>query len=119
MQEKTLFHIALVTAVVGVLGLLILSQVASYDLTAIADIDSSIIEKTVRVQGEIISASISTSTYHLLIQDETGRIAVDVYADEKPYSFEENSGINVLGRVVDYQGELRIQAEKITALDVL
>lgn len=115
MDEKNLSTLALATSFLGVLGLFILSFFLQYDLVAIGDIDSSMEGKTVRVEGEIQSIIQKEQVTLLNIHDETGEITAILFSEEK-ISFKENTFVEVVGTISNYNCDLELKAEKISLL---
>src|SRR3989344_751498 len=113
MQEKTLFYIALSSSFLGILGIFILSFFVHYDLFAIQDIHPEKVGDKVRIEVQIISFSSFGEQYHLIIEDETGKIPILFYSSDS-LSFQKNSFVEVVGTISEYECTLQITAEKIT-----
>jgi len=111
MQSQAKLFLAL--SLIGILLLLFLSTHLSPKEMEISEITEKEISKNVKVQGSITNVkAFSGSRFQLLtLEDETGRIKVTAFSDEK-FNLT-NKQVIVMGRVSEYNKELQIDAEEI------
>jgi RecJ-like exonuclease len=105
---ENLLKISLAGSIVGIFLLLLLADFLPLPLTNLEDIDNSMINQKVKIQGEIFKIENKENFQILSIRDETGRI--DILSNSNITSLQE---IEVKGTVKEYNGYLQIQANKI------
>jgi len=105
-----LLKFALLTAFLGIIALVFLSQSLVLPLTEISEIDSSKLDSFVRIQGKIISVKNYENMALLRISDGTENITVIA---RSKLNISKNDWIDVIGKVVEYKGMLEIEAEQI------
>jgi len=110
MNEKTILRIAISTSLVGVLFLLILCNVLELPLTFIGDLDESFLDENVRVEGKVEKVLEKSNVIMFDLVDNTGRIKVIIFTDE---GVDLENYVDVEGTVMEYKGELEINAERI------
>ena len=114
MKEKTLLKIALIISILGLLLLVILSQLIKIGESPIAKITKEKLEEDVKLTGKIIKISETNNTIFLQIQSQD-RIAVIVFKDET-IDLRQNDIVEIEGTVEDYQGNLEIIANKVRVI---
>ncbi|MAG78686.1 hypothetical protein CL616_04965 [archaeon] len=110
MEEKTLLRIALITSFLGIFSLFFLCEFMEMDLTKISEIDELLLDKKVKVEGEVSNVKETSSMLLFDIKDESGKIKVVVFSDKK---IDLDEFVSVEGKVMEYEGEMEISAEKI------
>lgn len=114
MQQQRLFKISLIVSMIGILILLFLSNFLEPKSISISEIDDSMINKKVKVQGEILKITDKKSFLIISLEDKTGKI--DVLCECKN-NFQNNQKISVYGTIKEYQKSLQIQADKIIKIE--
>jgi len=102
----------LLISLIGILFLLILSNFLQPRLIEIKDINDNLLNKKVRVQGEILNIkNYEDSSFQVIsIRDETGKIDLTT---NKILNLTNSQRIAVIGTVTEYNQYLQIQADKI------
>ncbi len=111
MNEKTLLKIALIITILGLVFLVILSQLIKVGESPIAKITKEALEEDVKLTGKITKMSETNNTIFLQIQSQDS-ISVIVFRDET-VDLRQNDVVEIEGTVEDYQGNLEIVANKI------
>lgn len=113
---ENLFKISLILSLTGIFLLLLLSSILEPKLTKIQDINDKLIDKKVKIQGQIFNIkNYEDSNFQVIsIKDETGKI--DVTTD-KILNLTNNQNITVIGAISEYKNSLQIQADKILIKD--
>jgi len=111
----SLIKAALITALIGLVALIFLSENLEPRLTRISDISKSNIDSFVKIQGLVISLNQKEDFSSMKINDGTENITAICW--EKT-NITKNSNIEIIGKVVEWHGILEIQAETIRNLDV-
>ena len=107
-----LFKISLAVSIFGIFLLLLLSNIIEPELVPISKISDSMLNKKVKIQGEIFKIQDKQSFKILSIEDNTGKI--DVLCNCKNESqIKNNQKIIVAGKVQAYRDYLQISADKI------
>ena len=114
MKEKTLLKIALIISILGLLLLVILSQLIKIGESPIAKITKEKLEEDVKLTGKIIKISETNNTIFLQIQSQD-RIAVIVFKN-RDVDLRQNDIVEIEGTVEDYQGNLEIIANKVRVI---
>ncbi len=114
MEDKTIKIISLTMALVGIIGLAVISLQSGYTPTNIYEISESMIGKKVVVNGTIRSLSIKENNLFMSLED-SGIIKIVMFNSD----IRANAGNRavVYGRVNVYKNELEIVAEKIIVGD--
>jgi RecJ-like exonuclease len=103
---------ALITAILGIILLIFLSETLEPKKMTIGKITSKDIDSYVKVSGDITYIKQYTSSTLLKIEDSTGKIYAIFYGNaniSKGYA-------TITGKVTEYRGILEIEAEKIKVL---
>jgi len=109
MNQQTLLKFSLIISLIGILTLLFLANFLKPRLTNVGDINEKMLNRKVRVQGEVFNFRDKETFQILSISDETGKI--DVLCECKA-----TGKIEVTGTVQEYGEYLQIQANKITKI---
>lgn len=110
-----LLKISLTISLIGIFLLLILSNTLEPKLISIGKINNNLMEKKVKVQGEIsnIKTYEDSNFQIILIKDNTGKIEVTI---DKILNLTNNQSIIVIGSIQEYKKALQIQADKIISV---
>jgi DNA/RNA endonuclease YhcR with UshA esterase domain len=110
-MEK-LFKVSLIISLAGVFLLLLLSNILEPKHISIGEINDMLIDKKVKVQGEIFNIkSYKDSNFEVIsIKDNTGKIDITL---NEILNITNTQKIIVTGTVQEYKGYLQIQADKI------
>ena len=111
MKEKTILKVALACSLLGIVGLLFVSERISLDSESIDRIDATDVDKIVYVSGKVVSVNSGENVVFINIEyDEV--VPVIVFS-----SLAENLSvgehISVVGKVDEYEGSYEILAEEI------
>jgi len=106
----SLIKAALITALLGLVALIFLSQNLEPRLININEISNNNLDSFVKIQGQVISISQKEDFSSMKINDGTGNITAICW---KKTNITKGSNIEITGKVVEWHGILEIQAEKI------
>jgi DNA/RNA endonuclease YhcR with UshA esterase domain len=111
MQEKNLYQIAIIAVIIGLAFLYFYSS--SFNLNAIARIDSQLPEETVKLQGVIERISYQDKvTFIELAGEKVETIDVVLFQNgELPLT--EGSYVEITGTVEEYEGKREVIANSI------
>ncbi len=112
MNEKNLLKVALICSIIGIFIIFIFADRLEPSLMNISDISDSMIDQSVKIQGEIVSVKSTPSVLIFDVKDDSGSIKIIAFDDEDS-EFSNGQLIEVLGDVKDYKGMLEIEAKKI------
>ena len=84
----------------------------------INEIEKKKLDSFVRIEAEISEVKETEGLFILTLKDETGEIKSILYKDKQNYEFEELIGENleITGKIIEYNGGLEIEIEKIKAV---
>lgn len=111
-MKASLLILFLLISIVGIFLLLLLSNFIEPRLIKIKDIDDSILNKNIKIQGTITNIrSYEESNFQVIsIKDETEKIDITT---NQILNLKTNQTIIVTGKVQEYKQNLQIQADKI------
>ena len=112
MKEKDLLKVSLIFSLIGILILFFLTYTIKVNLYEINSLSKDNLDDIVRVKGIVESYSETPGLYLVNLKDNTGKITVVVFKDEK-LELQEGLEIEVIGQVVEYQNKLEIIAKEI------
>lgn len=129
LEDEKIFKIALLTSLVGIVGMIVTSGYIMPQKVQIKDIGLGMVDKEVSVEGFVqnVEKSKNKQTYFVDINDGTGRIRVVVF-ESTSLDLEKNNismvvlgprRINVVGSVAEYQGNLEIILKDSKSLKIL
>jgi DNA/RNA endonuclease YhcR with UshA esterase domain len=112
MDQKQLLKISLAITLIGIINLLIISNIQKAPLTNISEINTNQLNKNLKIQGTIFNIkSFNQTNFQIIsIRDSTGKIDI---TSNQILDIKNNHNITVIGKVVDYKQYLQIQANKI------
>lgn len=116
--DDKLLRIALITSLIGIIGLLIFTPTIEVKKVKIEDINRGMIDEEVCIDCMItdISQSSSKSSYFLTINDGTGQMSLIIFekqaAEIQSNNFDiedyKNKKVEVTGKITEYNSELEI-----------
>ena len=116
--DDKLLRIALVTSLIGIIGLIIFSPTVEFKKVGLGDISRSMIDEKVCVQGVItdIAESSSKTSYFMTISDGSGRIPLVVFekqvAEIQSRNLDiddfKNRKVEVTATITEYNSELEL-----------
>ena len=112
MDERNLLKVALICSIIGVFIIFIFADRLEPSLMNISDISDSMIDQSVKIQGEIVAVRNTPSVSILDVEDDGGSIKVVAFDDENS-GLSKGQFVEVFGDIQDYEGLLEIEAKKI------
>lgn len=116
--DDKLLRIALITALIGIIGLLIFTPTIEVKKVKIEDINRGMIDEEVSIDCVItdIAQSSTKSSYFLTINDGTGQMPLIIFekqaAEIESVNFDidgfENRKVEVTGKITEYNSELEL-----------
>ena len=116
--DDKLLKIALVTSLIGIIGLIIFTPTIEVKEVDIKDINRGMIDEEVKITGMItdVAQSSSKTTYFLTINDGAAQIPLIIFESQvadiqsKNLDIEdfENRKVQVVGTVTQYDSELEL-----------
>lgn len=116
--DDKLLRIALVTSLIGIIGLIIFTPTIEVKKIDIEDINRGMIDEEVKIDGVIqdISQSSSKSSYFLTVNDGTGQIPLIIFesqaAEIQSSSFDiddfKGRKVEVVGKITEYNSQLEL-----------
>ena len=116
--DDKLLRIALITSLIGIIGLLIFTPSIEVKKVKIEDITRGMIDEEVCVECVIteISSSASKSSYFLTVNDGTGQMHLIIFESQLAEIQSNNIDINdfkgkkveVTGKITEYNSELEL-----------
>ena len=116
--DDKLLKIALITSLIGLIGLIIFTPTIEVKKVKIEDITRGMIDEEVSIDCVVsdVKSSSSGGSYFLTINDGTGQMPLVIFesqlAQMQSNSLEieefKNKKVNVVGKITEYNGELEI-----------
>ncbi len=116
--DEKLLKIALITAIIGIIGLIIFTPSIEVKKIDIKDITRSMIDEKVSIQGVItdITPSSSKTNYFLKINDGENQITLIIFEKQVAEISSKNLDINdfknrkveVIGTITEYKSDLEL-----------
>ena len=117
-SDDKLLRIALVTSLVGIIGLIIFTPTIEVKEINIKDINRGMIDEEVKIDCAVqdVSQSSSKSSYFLTVNDGTGQIMLIIFENQASELQSKNFDINdlegkkveVVGKVTQYNSQLEL-----------
>ena len=117
MDDKKLTKLSLILSLVGLILIYYITTVIEVKAFAISDIDKSMIDRDVKVSGEIANVIKTDKVLILLVKDESSSISVVSFDPEEIPKIKEGQFIEVTGKVALYKNKLEIIADSINTND--
>ncbi len=116
--DDKLLRIALVTSLIGIIGLIIFTPTIEVKKIDIEDINRGMIDEEVKIDGVIqdISQSSSKSSYFLTVNDGTGQIPLIIFESQaveiqsNSFDIDDFKGrkVEVVGKITEYNSQLEL-----------
>lgn len=116
--DEKLLRIALITALIGIIGLILFTPSIEVKKVDIKDITRSMIDEKVSIQGVItdIAQSSSKTNYFLTISDGKAKITLIIFEKQvseitsRNLDIEdfENNKVEVIGTITEYKNDLEL-----------
>lgn len=116
--DEKIFKMALITSLIGIIGLIIFTPSIEVKETEISEINREIIDEEVAVRGivEEVDKSSSSNTYFLTVNDMTGRIPVIIFESvvseledsQTPVEIFKDKKVEVIGTVTEYNSNMEL-----------
>lgn len=116
--DEKLLRIALITALIGIIGLILFTPSIEVKKVDIKDITRSMIDEKVSIQGVItdIAQSSSKTNYFLTISDGKAKITLIIFEKQvseitsRNLDIEdfENKKVEVVGTITEYKNDLEL-----------
>ena len=118
MEDSQIFRIALIIAVLGLSGMMVLSDKITPQEIKIKDLNKGMLDEDVTVVGliEKIDKSPRSNTYFLQVRDGTGKTtvvvfdtaALDIKNDNLTLMSFANHRVKITGKVKQYNGNMEL-----------
>ena len=112
MKEKDLLKVSLIFSLIGILLLFILTYELKVNLYEINSLSKDNLDDIVRIKGVIESFGETPGLYLITVKDNSGKLTVIAFKDEK-IPLQKGLNIEVVGSVVEYKDEIEIIAKQI------
>ena len=112
MKEKDLLKVSLIFSLIGILILFYLTYTIEPKSYNIDSLSRDNLDEVVKIKGVIESYSETPGLYLITLNDNTGKITIVVFKDEK-IELQEGINLEVIGQVVEYENKLEVIAKEI------
>lgn len=126
--DDKILKIALITTLIGLLGLIFTTPYIEVKEVSIGDISNSMIDEEIAINGvvEEVQAIGNGETYILTVNDGEGRIpvvifqsvAVEIQESETPLETFKGKTVEVTGTVTEYNSQLEIILSNSNSLKI-
>lgn len=116
--DDKLLKIALITSLIGLIGLIIFTPSIEVKKVEIQDINRGMIDEEVSIEGVVsdVKSSASKSSYFLTVNDGTGQMSLIIFEsqlaqlEDNGIDIESYKGkkVNVVGTVTPYNSQLEL-----------
>ena len=117
-SDEKLIRIALITSLVGIIGLIIFTPTIEVKEINIEDINRGMIDEEVKIDCVVqdVSQSSSKSSYFLTVNDGTGQIMLIIFENQASELQSKNFDISdlkdkkveVVGKITEYNSQLEL-----------
>lgn len=129
MDDEKIFKIALLTSLVGMVGMIFTAGYIAPQKVRIEDLNLGMIDKEVSVEGvvQVVKKSKNGETYFLDLNDGSGRLTIVIFQSTS-LDMEKNNinitglnqrRVNVVGNVAEYRGALELILKDSKSLKIL
>lgn len=130
MEDPYIFRIALITSIIGLVGMIFFAGQIMPREVKIIDINRGMLDEDVAVEGvvEDIGKSKGSNTYFLDIMDGTGKTTLIIFDStatdlqkEKNLSIQsiDKKRVNIVGTVSDYKGSTELILKDSNSLKII
>lgn len=127
--DEKLLRIALITSLIGIIGLIVFAPSIEVKNVDIKDIDRGMIDEEVKIDCVIqdISQSKSKSSYFLTINDGTGQMQMVIFESQAAELQEKHLDISdfkdrkveVVGKITEYNSQLELILSSKDSLKII
>jgi len=128
-DDEKIFKIALLTSLVGMVGMIFTAGYIAPQKVRIEDLNLGMIDKEVSVEGvvQVVKRSKNGETYFLDLNDGSGRLTIVIFQSTS-LDMEKNNinimglnqrRVNVVGNVAEYRGALELILKDSKSLKIL
>ena len=127
--DDRLLKMALITSLIGLIGLILFTPSIEVKEVKIEDITRSMIDEEVSINCVVtdVESSKSGSNYFLTINDGTGQMTLVIFesqvAQMQTNSFDiedfKDKEVNVVGKITEYNGEMEIVLSSGNSLKII
>ncbi|MFH1592923.1 MAG: OB-fold nucleic acid binding domain-containing protein [Candidatus Woesearchaeota archaeon] len=112
MEERSLFKLALIVSLTGLLLLIFISDKIEIEEYDIKDINKKLVNKQIKVSGTIERVTETPGLVIFDIKDKTGTITAIAFK-ESFINLTKNRHVEIEGQVITYKDKLEIQVDQI------
>lgn len=126
--DDKLLRIALITSLIGIIGMLIFTPSIEVKKVKIEDINRGMIDEEVSIDCVVtdIGQSASKSSYFLTINDGTGQMQLIIFESQaselqtKSFSIEDfkNKKVTVTGKITEYKSNMELILSSADSLKI-
>ena len=127
--DDKILKIALITSLIGIIGLIITTPTIEVKEVEIGQITRSMIDEEVAIKGvvENVQALSNGETYILTLTDGTGRIqvvifqsaVVEIQESETPLDTFKEKHVEVIGTITEYNSKIEIILQNSNSLKIV
>ena len=127
--DDKILKIALITSLIGIIGLIITTPTIEVKEVEIGQISRSMIDEEVAIKGvvENVQALSNGETYILTVNDGTGRIqvvifqsaVVEIQESETPLDTFKNKQVEVTGTITEYNSKMELILSSSNSLKIV
>ena len=110
MKTKSLFKLALITAIFGTFVIIILANNLEPSTISISSINEKMLDEFTSIQGKVVDEQIFDKLHIITVKDNSASIRALL---PKKTSTLLNKEVAILGKVIEYRGELEIEISRI------
>lgn len=129
MEDEFLFRIALITSIIGLVGMIFFANEITPREVKIKDMNRGMLDEDVTLEGvvENVKQSSKGNTYFLEVTDGTGRITMIIFEGTATNLQKGNISINSLykrkvkftGKITEYQGQLEVVIKDASSVKIV
>jgi len=112
MDEKKLIIISLFFSLIGLFFIIFLSENIDPPFYKISEISESLTEQIIMTVGEISLIKETKDVFIFDLEENSSSILVIAFKEDDLF-LEKNTKVRVIGKIIEYQNELEIQAKEI------
>ena len=127
--DDKILKIALITSLIGIIGLIITTPTIEVKEVEIGQITRSMIDEEVAIKGvvENVQALSNGETYILTVNDGTGRIqvvifqsaVVEIQESETPLDTFKTKHVEIIGNITEYNSQMEIILQNSNSLKIV
>jgi DNA/RNA endonuclease YhcR with UshA esterase domain len=110
-ERNKLLFICLLISISGILILMVLSIYLEPRLSKVKDLSIDNVYERIRVEGNVFQVKKYDEFAIIKISDDTG--SINVLSDKTSLNLTKDDSIKVIGKAIEYKGDIEINAEKI------